>query len=98
MTDFVARLENFLDSRGEGRKIQQLTPDASTREYFRISWKDSGAIACVYPESFTTSEQSYLDVTSRFVRNGLPVAEIRDFDEGMGVIVMEDLGDRILRE
>ena len=98
MTDFLARLESFLDSRGEGRNIQQLTPDASTREYFRVGWKGSSAIACVYPDAFSASEQSYMDVTRLFVRKGLPVAEMKDFDEGLGIIVMEDLGDRILRE
>ena len=98
MADFLARLESFLESRGEGRNIQQLTPDASTREYFRIGWKGATAIACVYPEAFIASEQTYLDVTSLFLGHGLPVAEILDFDEALGVIVMEDMGDRILRE
>jgi aminoglycoside/choline kinase family phosphotransferase len=98
MADFLARLESFLEARGEGRNIQQLTPDASTREYFRIGWKGTSAIACVYPEAFIAEEQPYLDVTRLFLSNGLPVAEILDFDDVRGVIVLEDMGDRILRE
>ena len=98
MADFLPRLESFLDSRGEDNNIQQLTPDASTREYFRVGWKDSTAIACVYPEPFLAAEQTYLDVTQLFSEGGLPVAEVFDFDEDLGVIVMEDLGDRILRD
>lgn len=98
MSDFRSRLERFLASRGQLPDFEQLTPDASTREYFRINWDSSTAIACVYPEAFIAGEQSYLDVTGLFRSTGLPVAEIYDFDEELGVIVQEDLGDRILRD
>jgi len=98
MSDFVSRLEQYLADRVESLSFQQLTQDASTREYFRIGWAGATAIACVYPEGFVEAEQSYLDVTRLFLANGLPVAEILDFDEGLGVIVLEDLGDRILRD
>lgn len=98
MSDFRTRLEQFLAQRGQPASIEQLTPDASIREYFRIGWQGGSAIACVYPESFVKAEQSYLDVTELFLAAGLPVAEILDFDEGLGVIIQEDLGDRILRD
>ncbi len=98
MSDYQTRLERFLAERDESLSLQQLTPDASTREYFRIGWKEVTAIACVYPEPFIESEQSYLDVTRLFLSAGLPVAEVLDFDEKLGVIVLEDLGDRILRD
>lgn len=98
MPDFRTRLEQFLDQRGQRDSIEQLTPDASIREYFRIGWKGGSAIACVYPDSFVKAEQSYLDVTELFLAAGLPVAEILDFDEKLGVIIQEDLGDRILRD
>ena len=98
MVDFKSRLERFLTDRGRPIEIKQLTPDASTREYFRIEWKGSTAIACVYPEAFVAAEQSYLDVTNLFRSNGLPVAEILDVDEALGVIVQEDFGDTILRD
>ncbi len=98
MSDFLARLNTFLEEREEGGAIEQLTPDASTREYFRIAWRSGSAIACVYPESFVASEHSYLDVTNLFSQAKLPVAGILDFDPTLGVIVQEDLGDRILRD
>ncbi len=97
MSDFLARLERFLIDRKEIGNIQQLTPDASTREYFRIRWRQGTAIACVYPESFTAADQTYLDVTRLFLSAGLAVAAVLDFDEKLGVIVQEDLGNRILR-
>ncbi|HKP68597.1 MAG TPA: phosphotransferase [Pyrinomonadaceae bacterium] len=98
MSDFQERLEQFLSVRGRDTAAVQLTQDASTREYFRIGWNESTAIACVYPEAFVESEQSYLDVTNLFTRVGLPVAKIYDFDETLGVIVQEDMGDGILRD
>ena len=98
MSLYQQRLESFLTSHGESKEITQLTPDASTREYFRVNWHSSEAIACVYPESFTAREQSYLDVTALFIKCDLPVAKVLDFDESLGVIILEDFGDRILRD
>ncbi len=100
MTDAAQRLKTFLHSRNKSEdiKLQQLTPDASTREYFRINWKTETAIACVYPEPFLPEEQNYLDVTNLFLKNGLPVAEIYDFDGEHAVIIQEDFGDKILRD
>ena len=98
MSDFVARLHAYLESRGKPPNFQQLTPDASTREYFRVEWGTETAIVCIYPEPFIPEEQSYLDVTNLFLRAGLPVAPILDFDEAFGAIAIADFGDRILRE
>ncbi len=98
MSDFRLRLESFLSASRQPPAIEQLTPDASTREYFRVSWNGKSAIACVYPESFSAAEQTYLDVTALFLTCGLPVAEIYDFDEASAVIILEDFGDTILRD
>ncbi|MBC7901049.1 MAG: phosphotransferase [Saprospiraceae bacterium] len=98
MSDFQTRLERFLLERDQAVNIEQLTPDASTREYFRVGWNGLSAIACVYPESFITAEQNYLDVTNLFCRSGLPVASVLDHDEKLGIIILEDFGDRILRD
>jgi len=91
-------LEQFLQAQNEPIHIEPLTPDASTREYFRVAWRNSTAIACVYPEPFAPKEQTYLDVTNLFLRGGLPVAKIYDFSGELGVIVQEDFGDTILRD
>ena len=97
MEEFRQRLEQFLIKKKQTLEISALTPDASTREYFRIKWNSQTAIACVYPEPFDPKEQTYLDVSNLFLKNNLPVAEIYDFDGETGVIVLEDLGDTILR-
>lgn len=100
--DFAAsafhRLETFLEQKSQSAQIEILTPDASTREYFRVKWNGASAVACVYPEPFTAKEQTYLDVTNLFLAADLPVAEIFDFDENLGVIVQEDFGNTILRD
>src|SRR5207249_908770 len=98
MPDFIDRVRQFLQENGQPPDFEQLTPDASTREYFRIRWHGRNAIACVYPEPFIAAEQTYLDVTNLFKTSGLPVAEIYNFDESLGVIVQEDLGNTILRD
>ena len=93
------RLAAYVERAGlAAERIVALTPDASTREYFRIPWKRGGsAIACVYPEPFDPEVHPFLDVTRLFVAAGLPVPEILDVDPMSGVIVQEDLGDQQLR-
>ena len=94
------RLHKFLEDQAcKSSPIVPLTPDASTRNYFRIPWKacKSGkAVAAVYPEPFDADFHPYLDVTRLFLENGIPVPEIYSVDGQMGVIIQEDLGDQQL--
>jgi len=91
------RLLAFLEGQGiKNKLIVPLTPDASTRNYFRIPWKKGKAVAAVYPEPFDPDFHPYLDVTRLFLENGIPVPEIYAVDGQSGVIVQEDLGDRQL--
>jgi aminoglycoside/choline kinase family phosphotransferase len=78
-------------------ELVALTPDASTREYFRIPWKRRTAIAAVYPEPFDPEIHPFLDITRLFRDARLPVPEIFDVDPLNGIIVQEDFGDRQLR-
>jgi N-acetylmuramate 1-kinase len=93
------RLLRFLAARGrvDDAEVFALTPDASTREYFRFPWKRKTAIAAVYPEPFDPNFHPYLDVTRLFLDAQLPVPEIFEVDASNGIIVQEDLGDRQLR-
>jgi len=91
------RLLKFLEGHGiKGKLIVPLTPDASTRNYFRIPWQKGRAVAAVYPEPFDPDFHPYLDVTRLFLESGIPVPEIYAVDGERGVIVQEDLGDRQL--
>ena len=94
----IERLRSFLKRNNQKTAIETLTPDASTREYFRVEWNGQTAIACVYGESFKAAEQSYIDVTALFLANYLPVAEIYSFDESLGIVIQQDFGDKILRD
>jgi aminoglycoside/choline kinase family phosphotransferase len=92
------RLEVYLAGRlgARDKNITALTPDASTREYFRTPWDKGNAVAAVYPEPFDASVHPYLDVTRLFRDCDLPVPEVYDVDAGAGIIVQEDLGSRQL--
>src|SRR2546426_7952650 len=91
------RLLKFLESQGiKQNLIVPLTPDASTRSYFRIPWKKRKAVAAVYPEPFDPDFHPYLDVTRLFLDSGIPVPEVYAVDGPGGIIVQEDLGDRQL--
>jgi N-acetylmuramate 1-kinase len=99
MFEFRERLEKFLLEKNQSGEFLQLTPDASTREYFRVLWRGKSAIACVYPldESGEAQFNACLDVTEVFRAENLPVAEIYDFDAAKKIIIHEDFGDTILR-
>jgi aminoglycoside/choline kinase family phosphotransferase len=91
------RLLKFLEGQGfDDGRIVPLTPDASTRSYFRIPWQKGRAVAAVYAEPFDPDFHPYLDVTRLFLDNSIPVPEIYAVDGQRGVIVQEDLGDQQL--
>ncbi len=91
------RLNQFLSTRNFKREFEKLTPDASTREYFRIRSNGKTLVACLYPGPFDQTLPQ-IDVTKLFLTCGLPVARIIEIDYALGVILQEDFGDRILRE
>lgn len=91
------RLEHYLAAKGIDSAIEQVTPDASTRRYFRYQDNGRSAIACVYPDDIKHAAHNYIDVSNLFLNNGLPVAEVYDFDEVNAIVVVEDLGDTIVR-
>ncbi|HJS50424.1 MAG TPA: phosphotransferase [Pyrinomonadaceae bacterium] len=97
MPQLRAKLEQYLAEKGIDSVLEPLTPDASTRRYFRFKQDGRPVVACVYPDDIKHLAVSYMDVSRVFRENGLPVAEVNDFDEVLGVIVLEDLGDTILR-
>ena len=91
------RLARFINQQGiTSREVVALTPDASTRKYYRIGWKKRTAIAAVYAEPFDPEVHPYLDVTRLFLACDLPVPETYTVDGAAGIIVQEDLGDRQL--
>ncbi len=100
ISGFQTRLLEFLAQHGQSLTIEQLTPDASTREYFRVEWKGENAIGCVYPqdEQGTSQFDACLDVTEVFLQANLPVAKCLSSDTEKGIIIHEDFGNTILRD
>lgn len=94
------RIEAYVAEReSAGKKnLTALTPDASTREYFRIPWQKGTAVAAVYPEPFDEAVHPYLDVTRLFLECDLPVPKVYDASGETGIIVQEDLGSRQLAQ
>lgn len=93
------RLDAFLSAQKgahDARRCEALTPDASTRFYFRVVWRGQLAVAAVYPEPFDPEVQPFLDVTKLLTVAEIPVPEIYEIDGARGVIVQEDLGDEQL--
>ena len=100
MSECRERLKTFLAENNQPPVITELTPDASTREYFRVKWRETPAIACVYPFNDLCFGQfaACLDVTNVFLSENLPVARIFTSDENKQIIIHEDFGDVILRD
>ncbi|HMV48143.1 MAG TPA: phosphotransferase [Blastocatellia bacterium] len=80
----------------EDVRFQTLTPDASTRKYYRIATAQASQatlIVSLYPSPFNPLDNSFLDVTKLFEQAGLPVPKIIDAAGTEGIILQEDLGD-----
>lgn len=81
--------------------LQPLTPDASTRKYYRVATASSPSetfIVSLYATPFNPQSSSYLDVTRLFESAGLPVPRVVDVAGTEGIILQEDLGDESLAE
>lgn len=89
----------YFSIRPEAVCLEALTPDASTRKYYRIYAEerpDQSYIVSLYPAPFNPQDNSYLDVTRLFERAGLPVPQVIDVAGTEGIILQEDLTDRSL--
>jgi aminoglycoside/choline kinase family phosphotransferase len=76
--------------------FQPLTPDASTRKYYRVAPAENTEetfIISLYPSPFNPHDNSYLDVTRLFEMAGLPVPGVISVAGTEGIILQEDLGD-----
>ncbi len=77
-------------------QLTALTPDASTRKYYRVSTAANASnalIVSLYATPFNPQSSTYLDVTRLFETAGLPVPKVLDVAGTDGIILQEDLGD-----
>ncbi len=101
---YIVKLERFLSSkRWNVEKIEALTPDASTRRYFRIYSSPETKIAMVMGEldkniifeeimekQIEFKELPFINIGRFLKRNGVNVPQI--YEVGDGVIILEDFG------
>src|SRR2546423_15722784 len=81
------RLDVYLAGRSATRKkIVALTPDASTREYFRIPWDKGSAVAAGYPEPLDAAPRPSLGVTPWVRGRQLTAAGMAESDGRAGCI------------
>lgn len=95
----VRFMADYYDVPAEEVLIQALTPDASTRKYFRVATSRNPVerlIVSLYPDPFNQGDNTYLDATRLFERAGLPVPRIITVADTKGIILQEDLGDMSL--
>jgi aminoglycoside/choline kinase family phosphotransferase len=91
--NYVSR---YFDLPLEEVRYQALTPDASTRKYYRVfsdANSDETFIVSLYPAPFNAHENSFVDASRLFEKAGLPVPTIIDVADTDGIILQEDLGD-----
>lgn len=73
----------------------RLAGDGSTRSFYRLSWPQHSKILLVDPAWISSKDypahQAYL------TQRGLPVPRFEQWDEKVGVLVMEDFGDTLLQ-
>jgi N-acetylmuramate 1-kinase len=92
----------------DGAPVQRLKGDASNRSYLRVgTWPDS-VVVMVMPEQARASEEAagkaeaselpFVDVQRYLQRLGVRVPAILRYDEPVGMMVLEDLGDVTLEK
>lgn len=89
----------YFQTEPEAIRLTALTPDASTRKYYRIAAQGKPTatlIVSLYPNPFNPHSSPYLDVTQLLTAAGLPVPEVVDVAGTEGIITQEDLGDESL--
>jgi N-acetylmuramate 1-kinase len=92
------RLEDYLRSRGhQGAAVEVLAGDASTRRYYRVSGPGLAAVVSVYPEPFIADELPFSVMQRLLLAWGIPTPRIEDEDPQRGIVVQQDLGDRMLQ-
>jgi N-acetylmuramate 1-kinase len=95
--DMRERLSSLEAERGTPLSIVPLAGDASTRSYFRAAYPGGRTeIVMLLPSPGENEEASFLEVQRFLSLLDLPVPRVYSHDVRQGLVVLEDLGDRLL--
>lgn len=93
---------------GDHVRVDLLAGDASTRLYFRVTsggapgqLRDAAVktvIIALHDSSFHGVEFPFLETTDLFMAAGVPVPCILSRQPAAGILILEDLGDRLLQQ
>ena len=91
-------VSRFIESRFPGARVERLAGDASDRTYYRVL-PGTGAshVLALHRQAFDTENLPFLETTRLFRSIGLPVPRVVEADGPAGIILMTDLGDRLLQ-
>ncbi len=96
--DVSAQIAEFLESAGwAGASVSALAGDASFRRYFRIGSKGKGAMLMHAPPPHE-DPTPFIGVTRYLLENGFRAPKIYAEDLRQGFLLIEDFGDRRMRE
>jgi N-acetylmuramate 1-kinase len=82
-------------------RVSRLAGDASNRLYYRVQWSEGegeARILTLLPAPFEPAELPFLEVAELFRAIPLRVPEIHDVAGELGILLQEDLGDRLLQD
>lgn len=102
-TDLDERVQRYLSAGPLGLsapcRVSRLAGDASNRLYYRVHWSEGETrILTLLPAPFEPSELAFLDVAELFRVIPLRVPAVHDVAGELGILLQEDLGDRLLQE
>lgn len=78
-----------------GGEWEQVSGDASFRQYFRLS-NDRRSVIAVHAPPEKEDSSSFIQVQALLARNGVPVPQLLAQDLKLGFMLQSDFGDRLL--
>jgi aminoglycoside/choline kinase family phosphotransferase len=95
------RVDAFLNRTGLRKasvRVVPLTGDASDRRYFRLITGDGrSSVLALYAQPFEFETLPFVNVARLFQAVPLPIPEILDHADDLGVLLLQDLGDVTLQ-
>ena len=99
--DEQARIDQYLNTSGlaaRRSKVVALTGDASTRRYFRVIPSDGPSIVlALHDGAIEFDTLPFVAVARLLSRMPLPVPDVLDHADALGILALEDLGDVTLQ-